>query len=271
MRYNLEGKVVLVTGGASGIGKIMVRKSLEKGALALVIWDYNLAGMEAVKSEFQSFGKQIVTVQMDLARVTEIQAAAVKTLELVSHVDVLINNAGIVVGKHFADHTSEEIERTLQINTSALMHTASAFLPGMLERNSGAICNIASMAGLTAVPKMAVYVASKWAVCGWSESLRLEMKQANKSVFVTTVMPYYIHTGMFDGVKSSIIPILDPEKVTTKIIRGIEKQKPKVAIPLPFWFVRLTQGIFPQAVYDFIMGKVLGVYNTMDDFKGRGN
>lgn len=270
MRFNLEGKVVLVTGGASGIGKIMVRKSLEKGARSVVIWDFNIAGMQAVETEFKTFGKQLVTVQVDLANVSEIQAAAAKTLEMVSQVDVLINNAGIVVGKQFVDHSTQEIERTMQINAIALMHTTSAFLPGMIERNSGAICNIASMAGLTAVPKMAVYVASKWAVCGWSESLRLEMKQSKKSVYVTTVMPYYINTGMFDGVKSTVIPILDPEKVTTKIIRGIEKQKPKVAIPLPFWFVRLTQGIFPQAVYDFIMGKMLGVYNTMDDFKGRG-
>lgn len=269
MSFSFEGKIVLVTGGASGIGKIMVRKSLEKGAQAVVIWDFNATGMEAVKSEFQQLGKQIVAVQVDLASATEIQTAASQTLKLVPQIDVLINNAGIVVGKQFVDHSLADIERTMQINATALMHTTHAFLPGMIERNSGAICNIASMAGLTAVPKMAVYVASKWAVCGWSESVRLEMKQAQKSVAVTTVMPYYINTGMFDGVKSTFIPILDPEKVATKIIRGIEKQKVKVAIPLPFWFVRLSQGIFPQAVYDFIMGKVLGVYKTMEDFKGR--
>jgi all-trans-retinol dehydrogenase (NAD+) len=72
-------------------------------------------------------------------------------------------------------------------------------------------------------PKMSVYAASKWAVTGWSDSLRLEMTQLHKNVHVTTVLPYYINTGMFDGVKSSIMPILKPEKVAAKVIRAIAK------------------------------------------------
>lgn len=269
MRFSFKDKTVLVTGGASGIGKIMLRKVLEKGAGSVVIWDFNKIGMETTQMEFAHFGKQIILIHLDLSERIQIENAIRQTLELVRKVDVVINNAGIVVGKPFTEHTAKEIDSTMAINTTALMHTAHGFLEAMMAQNSGVICNIASMAGLTAVPKMSVYVASKWAVCGWSESLRLEMKQAQKEVIITTVMPYYINTGMFDGVKSKILPILNPEKVAAKIIRGIEKGKSKIAIPLPFWLVRLSQGILPQSAYDFIMGKVLGIYDTMEDFKGR--
>jgi all-trans-retinol dehydrogenase (NAD+) len=127
MSFSFEGKIVLVTGGASGIGKIMVRKSLEKGAQAVVIWDFNATGMDAVRSEFQQLGKQIVAVQVDLASATEIQTAASQTLKLVPHIDVLINNAGIVVGKQFVDHSFEDIELTMKINATALMHTTRFF------------------------------------------------------------------------------------------------------------------------------------------------
>ena len=84
---------------------------------------------------------------------------------------------------------------------------------------------------------MSVYAASKWSAIGWSDSLRLEMKQLKKNIGVTTVTPYYINTGMFDGVKS-IVPILNPEKVANQIIRGIESNKIFVSMPWSVGFVR---------------------------------
>lgn len=98
------------------------------------------------------------------------------------------------------------------------------FLGDMLKQNSGHLCNIASSGGLVSNPKMSVYAASKWSLIGWSESLRLEMKQLDKNVNVTTIMPYYINTGMFDGVRSKI-PILDPEATALTIVKAIEKNK----------------------------------------------
>ena len=80
----------------------------------------------------------------------------------------------------------------MAINTIAVMLITNAFLPDMVKRNQGVICNIASMAGLTSTPKMAAYVASKWAVVGFSETLWLEMKQAKSNVIINCVMPFYI-------------------------------------------------------------------------------
>lgn len=266
---NFKGKKVLITGGCSGIGKIMARKSLERGAAVLVIWDINEAALELTKQEFSSIGGQIITQKVDVSILEEITAAAENTRNTAGTIDILINNAGIVVGSYFHEHSHLDISRTMSINTNAFCHVALEFLPQMMAQNSGAICNIASSAGLISNPKMSVYAASKWAVVGWSDSLRLEMEDLGKNISVTTFMPFYINTGMFDGVKSKLLPILDPEKTSEKVIRAIERETKMLAIPMPYWFIRLSQGILPLSAFDWVMRNVFGIYDTMKDFKGR--
>ena len=118
-------------------------------------------------------------------------------------------------------------------------------------------------------PKMSVYAASKWGVIGWSDSVRIELQQMKTEVRMTTVAPYYINTGMFNGVKSRIIPILKPEYVARKVIRAIEKNKTFKGIPFGFHFIRFWQTVLPVKLFDFFFGKVIGIYNAMDNFTGR--
>ncbi|MDO5608471.1 MAG: SDR family oxidoreductase [Capnocytophaga sp.] len=268
MRHSFTGKNVLITGGASGIGKIMLRKALERKADNVVIWDINGQGMEAVRQEFGLLGA-IHTITVDLSDIESIQNAVTATQQRITHIDILINNAGIIIGKYFHEHSSDEITDTIHINTSAVMYTTHAFLPLMMKRNTGAICNIASSAGIIANPKMSVYAASKWAVVGWSDSLRLEMKQLSKNISVTTIMPYYINTGMFDGVQSKLLPILKPEPTAERIIRAVERGKSLYAIPLSYRFIRFSQGLLPLCLFDWVMKNVFGIYDTMTHFKGR--
>ncbi len=265
----LKNKKLLITGGASGIGKIMARKSLERGVSHLVIWDINEEGLAKTKEEFSKFGIPIFIYKVDISNLDEIKINAQKVRTEVGKIDVLINNAGIVVGKYFHENTHQDIQKTMLINSNALMHVTLEFLSEMMKENSGAICNIASSAGLISNPKMAVYAASKWAVNGWSDSLRLEMEQLKKNISVTTIMPFYINTGMFDGVQSKLIPILEPEPTAEKIIKSIENKRKILAMPLPYWFIRLSQGILPLPIFDWVMDHVFGVYDTMKYFRGR--
>ena len=98
---DFKGKTVLITGGASGIGKIMGRKVLERGARYLIIWDINEAGMNDVKAEFSSFKANVSGYKVDISKLGDIQENAQKVKSEIGDVDVLINNAGIVVGKYF--------------------------------------------------------------------------------------------------------------------------------------------------------------------------
>ena len=116
-----------------------------------------------------------------------------------------------------------------------------------------------------------MYAASKWAMVGWSDSLRLEMKQMHKNINVTSILPYYITTGMFDGVKSKI-PLLEPEAAALTIVKAIEKNKKLITMPgYIYRLTRIGQAVMSINVFDWFTGSVLGIYKTMEHFVGRKN
>jgi len=263
----LKNKTILITGGASGIGKIISRLSLERKA-KVIIWDINTENIGNTLKELSPLGDIFANV-VDISNLQEIETTAQKLKKEHGNIDVLINNAGIVVGKYFHEHSAAEIEKTFSINSSAPMHICNQFLSDMMGGNAGHICNIASSASLVSNPKMSVYAASKWAIFSWSDSLRLEMKQLQKDIKVTTILPYYINTGMFDGVQSRI-PILDAESAALSIIKAIEKNKKIISIPgWIYRFTRFGQTFMSVDVFDWFAGSIMGIYKTMDDFKGR--
>ncbi|MDR2511603.1 MAG: SDR family oxidoreductase [Bacteroidales bacterium] len=264
----IKSKTILITGGASGIGKILCRLSLEKQAKQVIFFDINAEGIKKTEEEFAGLG-EIKGYKVDVSNADELRNTVEQVKSEFRFIDILINCAGVAKGKFFHENTHNDIDWIMKINTLAPMYLSNLLLPDMIEKNTGHICNIASLAGLLSNPKMAIYAASKWAVIGWSDSIRIEMKQLKKDVKISTIMPYYTATGMFDGVKS-LLPILKPEKVTRKIMRSIEKNRVFLGMPFSYNFCRLCEGIFPVRLFDIIIGKWLGVYKTMDEFKGRG-
>jgi short-subunit dehydrogenase len=267
----IKDNCVLITGGASGIGRIMGRMALEKGARCLVIWDINQESIDSTVKEFSGKGN-VKGYRVDVSDSLQVEQTAKQTVKECGDIDILINCAGIVANNDTFDKQSvKDIERTMEINAMAPMVIAQQFLPRMIERNHGHVCNIASAAGMISNPRMSVYAASKWGVIGWSDSVRIELQEMKSDVHVTTIAPYYINTGMFDGVKSRIIPILKPEYVCRRIIRAIEKNMIFRGIPFGFHFIRFWQTILPIRVFDFFFGKVFGIYHAMDDFTGRKN
>ncbi len=267
----IKNSNVLITGGASGIGRIMGRMALERGAARLVIWDINEGNIAATKEELQKFGR-VDGYKVDVSNSNEVVEIYQKTKNECGDIDILINCAGIVANNNTFDKQSiRDIERTMAINATAPMVIASQMLPDMIARDKGHICNIASAAGMLSNPKMSVYAASKWAVIGWSDSVRIELKYAKSNVHFTTIAPYFINTGMFDGVQSRIFPILKPEPTACKILNAIEKNKNFKGIPFSYHFIRMWQAILPTAVFDFIFGEVVGIFHAMDNFTGRKN
>lgn len=260
---------VLITGGASGIGKIMGRMALEKGAACIIIWDINLTNIETTQNELSRLGK-VKGYVVDVARNEIVEEAYRKVCEDCGGVDILINCAGIVTSnKTFENLSVDEIRRTIDINTLAPMFVTKAMLPDMIERGCGHICTIASAGGMLGNPRMTAYGASKWGAIGWSDSLRIELQKSRSGVKVTTVAPYYISTGMFEGVRSSIIPVLKPEYVAKKVIRAIERNRTFSGIPFGFHFIRFWQFILPTRIFDWFFGEVIGRYHAMDNFTGR--
>ena len=269
----IQDRIVMITGGASGIGRIMGEIALKKGASALVIWDINQANIDATIGELKVLGK-VAGYRVDVSDYKMVTEGYAKVKAEVGDVDILINCAGIITSnKTFDLCSAEEMDRTIKVNTLAPMYVARQVLPDMIRRNSGHICNIASASGMLANPKMSVYAASKWAAIGWSDSVRIELQDRKSQVRVTTIAPYYITTGMFDGVQSKVFPLLNPQKVSERVIGAIEGNKKMLMlmkwIPQPHHFIRLLQGLLPMRVFDWLLGEVLGIYHTMDNFTGR--
>ncbi len=265
----LKNKTVLLTGGAAGIGYEMCKMLLSKGVKKIIIWDINQDFISDLPSKFQNGHERVRGTYMDVTDTNRIVAEAEKLIASGNCPDILINNAGIIVGKDFAEHQHLEIDNMMNVNIMGAMHVTLAFLPAIISRGSGHIVNVASAAGLTSNPKMSVYVASKWAMTGWSDSLRIELEHLGKDLHVTTVNPYYINTGMFSGVQSTpLLPILEPESVASKIIKCIETNKLRLRMPFLVKFTPLAAGLLPPRLFDVIVGGWFGIYRSMDHFTG---
>ncbi len=266
---DFRNRKVLITGAASGIGRLMALKIAGKGG-RLILWDVDAAHLDAVAAEIAAAGGQASVVACNLVEREPIEAAAARTLAEHGAVDVLINNAGIVDGKPLLQASDEEIARTFAVNTLAPFRTVRAFLPGMLAQGAGHIVTIASASGIAAVPRLADYSASKAAAIAFDESLRLELKHDGAPVRTTVVCPYYIATGMFEGVRTRfplLLPIMKPEAVAARIVRAIERDESRLILP---WFVRCAfpLRLLPTAWFDALMN-FFGITKSMDAFTGR--
>ncbi|HQR78917.1 MAG TPA: SDR family NAD(P)-dependent oxidoreductase [Actinomycetota bacterium] len=272
---SVEGKVVLVTGGAMGLGKLFATKAVDEHAACVVLWDVNEAALVETVGELQARGGNIEAYVVDVSSAEMIADACARVLAEVGPVEVLFNNAGIVRGNSYFWETADaaEIELTMAVNSIAPMLITRELLPAMIATGSDCrIVNIASSAGLVSNPRMAVYAASKWAAIGWSDSVRLELGQAgHDQIKVTTVCPTYINTGMFDGAKKMLMtPMLEQEEVVDATWKEMLRGGPFLLIP---WTARLNKalsGLLPVGIRDFVLSKA-GVYNSMEEFTGHGD
>jgi short-subunit dehydrogenase len=250
----------------------MARIYLQKGA-HVVLLDKNKTLLENVRSETE---KKMPNVHLEgyALDITDLGASQqiIDTIARKQPIDVFINNAGLVGGRSLLDLDHKAIDKVIDLNVKALMHLSKIVLAEMQKAGRGHIVNIASAAGFTPVPGMAPYVGSKWAVVGFSESLRLEMETLGKGFRCTTVCPSYIDTGMFKGAKDNfLIPMLRPEKAALAIVKGIGRGKRYVRIPFMVRFTPFLRGVLPTRVYDLLIGKWLGIYRSMAHFEGKSN
>lgn len=262
-------KTILITGAASGIGKHFAERVSGMGVSTLILWDRNPDQLRDLSDKLNDHCN-VVFHGVDVSDKTSVVSSARKILELHLVPDLIVNCAGIVVGKMFHQHSMDEIQSTIAINTTGSMWVVRAFLEQMMERGSGHVVNLASASGYIGNPRMSVYAASKWAVIGWSESLRLEMEKLETGVEVTTVIPSYIKTGMFDGVKAPfLVPLLETGQMVNHMLNGIARKKKKIEAPFMVRFVPLIKALLPASMFDWVAGNLLGVYRSMDSFTGR--
>lgn len=198
----IEGKNVLITGGAMGMGRALATRFLQDKANVILI-DINSDVLEETVSELRKLGSEVHTYVCDVVYRTKVYEMANQIHTEIGPIDILVNNAGVVIGGHFMDIADKDLQKTMDVNIMSYMWMTKAFLPDMIDKKNGHIVNIASAAGFLGVPGLSSYCASKHAVVGFTESLRLELKkdESLSDIHFTTVCPSYVATGMFEGVK----------------------------------------------------------------------
>jgi len=263
---DLSGQNALVTGAAMGMGKSLSRLLLLEGVRVAVV-DVREEALEATRKELDPLG-DVASFGCDVSDRHAVYEMAVKVREEFGAIDLLVNNAGIVKAGLFTGKPDELLERTVAVNLMSLFWMTKAFLPDMIAGGRGHIVNMASAGGILGVPYISDYCATKFGVIGFTESLRQEMKLRGLGKF-TYVCPNTVGTGMFAGNKPvKGTRMLEPEDVTTKIIKGIKKGKARVYVPSSVHLAALLKVVLPVPVMD-IQCRVLGVATSSEKMTGR--
>jgi NADP-dependent 3-hydroxy acid dehydrogenase YdfG len=254
---NLQDKNALVTGAAGGIGQAVAVELARHGAqLSLV--DINESGLEETLEQVEALGRRCLTIRADVADKGQVQHAAEAAIKEYGHLDLLVNNAGVTLIGEVGDYTIEDWEWIVGINLWGTIYGLHYVLPHMIERKSGHIVNVASAAGLIAMPANAAYCATKFGIVGLSEVLRAELARHN--IGVTVICPAGIVTEFEKNARvkgwSKFKPGnfvksygRTPEGVAKKIVSAIEKDKFLVIIGAEARLLYAIKRFFPRLYY----------------------
>ncbi len=266
----VRDRISLITGGASGIGRLLARELATSGA-TVVLWDVDEVRLLPVVEELEKLtGRPHHGYTCDVRDRDAVHAVAERVTSEVGDPHVVVNNAGVVSGSRLLDIPDEQILRTFEVNALALFWVTKAFLPAMVAANSGHVVTIASAAGLVGVARQTDYSATKHAAVGFDESLRVELRQVAPGVKTTVVCPFYIDTGMFEGVRTRVpflLPILKQEDVAKKIAEAIVRDRRVLVMPPAVGLLSVLR-VLPTRMFDWAMD-LLGVNESMKHFVGR--
>lgn len=236
MNQKLKDRYVVITGASGGIGEKMAALAAASGAHPILIARRADLLAAAAKRISDQYGVACTYYPLDVSDLDAVQQTFDRILDSVPQIDVLVNNAGFGIFNTVEEATLDEMTSMFEVNVFGLIACTKMVLPGMRARNDGHIINIASQAGKLATPKSSLYSATKHAVLGFTNSLRMEL--AGTGIHVTSVNPGPIQTNFFNiadqsgtYVKNVQRFMLDPDKVSEKIVSAMMTGKREINLP----------------------------------------
>ncbi len=236
-RAQTAGKVAIVTGASSGIGAATARELSRRG-VRVVLAARRAAQLDEQASAIKSEGGDAFAIPTDISDATQVQRLVDRVEDLYGSVDILVNNAGIGWTKLLVRSSAEEITRIVDINLTGAILMTRAVLPGMLDRDRGAIINVSSVCGRVAVEPL--YSATKYGIRGFSLALRRQL--AGTNVSVSLVSPGNIRTEMTRDIDE---PMADPEMVARKIAEVVARPRREVIVPIKHYATVLLEQELP--------------------------
>jgi len=263
--WDLNEKVVLITGGSRGLGLVLAREFAAQGA-RVAVCARNEQDLARVREEFAARGDHFFSGRCDVSDRTQVESLLRSVENALGAVDVLVNNAGTILVGPLEHMTLEDFEEVMRINFWGAVNTTLAALPGMKRRRQGRIVNITSIGGKVAFPHLLPYTASKFALVGFSEGLRVEL--AKDGICVTTVVPNLMRTGSprnaeFKGAHedeyawftiADSLPgaSMSAERAARQIVRACQNGESEVVLGLPAKLAVIANGVAPELVSDLL-------------------
>ena len=258
-RYPLHDKVVLITGGSRGLGLVLARHVCARGGkVALIARDPD--ELARAKADLAPRGGKVLTIECDLLDTGKIQSAVRQIIDRFGKIDILINNAGIIEVGPVEHMTPEDFERAMRLHFWAPFELISQIVPEMRIWGGGRIVNISSIGGKVAVPHLAPYSASKFALTGFSDALRAELARDN--IHVTTVAPGMMRTGSHVNAKfkgrhdvefawfaaSAGAPLIsmNADRAARKILAACRRGQPSLTLTFVARLQVLANALFPN-------------------------
>ena len=236
----LHGKVVIITGGASGIGRALAL-NLAMQCAHVVIADKDMARLEKTKRDFDAQNAKVTPIQCDVTKTADVEAMHEEVLQKFGRVDILVNSAGFAVYRTFADSSLEELLSLVDVNLKGVVHCTKIFLPTFLQARAGHIVNIASVGGVIPMPPGVAYAAAKRGVIALSEALRYELHDKGVRVSVicpgATATPLYSHPTFVANADRKRRPKLSPEQVAAHITSVLVRPRGLTYVPTYYRFV----------------------------------
>jgi len=257
--HELRGRNAIVTGASRGIG-VHIARALAAEGVNLVLSARTLEPIQLLAQELAGTGVRALAVRADVALAAE-RAELLQRAELeLGAIDVLINNAALEANAAFSDFSIEQIEQMIQVDLVAPMLLTRLLLPSMLERKTGHVVNIASLAGKSATPYNVPYSAAKGGLVLFTHSLRAELRGSGVSTSV--IIPGFIsETGMFAekergaGVQASpLAGTCTPQAVASAVIRALRSDPVEIIVARgPMRLSQAFNQLFPAAFAWFVM------------------
>lgn len=259
---NIRGTTIAITGAARGIGFATATALLKRGA-RVVIGDRDVALEESAVAKLGNLGP-VSGHPLDVADPESFAAFLDKARADGEHVDVLINNAGVMPVGPFLDLTERAIRSAIEVNFYGVVNGCRLVLPEMVKRRQGHIINIASLAGMLAVPGQALYAGTKFAVVGLSTALSDEF--APQGVEVSCVMPTFTNTELISGTATGgMTSPVEPDDIAAAVVRTLDKPKTAVSVPYPLRFIAASTAFLPPRGRRWLSDK-MGTSRVFLDF-----
>ena len=269
----IRGAAAAVTGAAGGIGRALALELAARGC-DLALADRDEAGLQVVAAEIAKAGRRKVTVhRVDVGEPAEIADFAQAAISAHPGLNIVVNNAGVALLGQFTEIDQAQFDWLMNINFWGVVHSTRAFLPHLARQGAAHIVNLSSIFGIIAPPGQTAYAAAKFAVRGFSESLRHELQTANSPVHLTVVHPgggatniarkSRTGTGVTDNAqRAEAIERFDkvakttPQAAALRIIQGIEKNKPRILIGHDARMIDILQRLRPGTYWKVLAKKI---------------